>query len=307
MAKGLGTPVALIVFNRPRLTRALFEQVAKVRPRELFLIADGPRENRAGEAALCAEVLEIVSTVDWPCEVHKNFAEQNLGCKRRVISGLDWLFEQVEEAIILEDDILPDPSFFRFCEEMLERYRNEDRVSMVTGFNIGADEAKVRDSYYFSALTHIWGWATWRRAWLHYDERLTAWPEAKRSGALQRVFPERSARRYWTPILDGMHRGMGPNTWDYQWMFTNIVRGGLAVTPRQNLVANVGFGADATHVTDISGVPKVKVGELQFPLSHPLEVVASQELDAIDQRLSEWHRPALPVRVARKLRRVLFG
>ena len=306
-AGALDTPVALIVFNRPRLTRAMFERVAAARPRTLFLIADGPRSDRAGEAQLCAEVRNIVSAVDWPCEVHRSFAEQNLGCRQRIVSGLDWLFEQVEEAIILEDDILPDTSFFRYCEEMLERYRDDHRVSMITGFNIGADEAKAAESYYFSALTHIWGWATWRRAWRHYDEHLTGWPEAKRSGALRRVFPASSARRYWTPILDGMYRGVGPNTWDYQWMLTNILRGSLSVTPSVNLIENVGFGADATHVTDSSGAPRTAVGRLEFPLQHPAEVVASRKLDAIDQRLSEWHRPALPVRAFRKVGRTLFG
>ena len=307
VAEALETPVALIVFNRPRLTRAVFERIAEARPQRLFLIADGPRPTRAGEAQLCAEVREIVSAVDWPCEVHTNFAEGNLGCRQRIVSGLDWLFEQVDEAIILEDDILPDPSFFRYCQEMLERYRDDDRVSMITGFNIGAEEATVPESYYFSAMTHIWGWATWRRAWQHYDEHMSGWPEAKRSGALRRAFPANSAMRYWTPILEGMYRGVGPNTWDYQWMFTNIVRGSLSVTPRVNLIENVGFGADATHVTDSSGAPRVKVKELQFPLKHPAEVAASKELDAIDQRLSEWHRPAFPVRAVRKVGRALFG
>lgn len=306
-AGGLKTPVALIVFNRPKLTRVLMKRIGELRPRQLFLIADGPRAGRAGEAELCEEVRRIVSAVDWPCEVYKDFAEANLGCKRRVVSGLDWLFEQVEDAIILEDDILPDPSFFTYCEEMLERFREDDRVAMVTGFNIGADEAQVPESYYFSALTHIWGWATWRRAWRHYDEHLTAWPEVKRSGALRRVFPAASARRYWTAILDGMYEGKGPNTWDYQWMLTNIRRGGLSVTPSVNLVENLGFGADATHVTDSAGAPKVGVGRLTFPLEHPPAVVASQELDAIDQRLSEWHRPTLPMRAVRKAGRVLFG
>ena len=303
----LETPVALIVFNRPRLTRALFERVAAARPRKLLLIADGPRASRAGEAQLCAEVREIVSRVDWPCEVQRNFAEENLGCRQRVISGLDWLFEQVEEAIILEDDILPDPSFFPFCEEMLERYRYDDRVSMITGFHIGADEAKLAESYYFSALTHIWGWATWRRAWQHYDEHMSGWPQAKRSGTLRRVFPASSARRYWTPILDGMYHGTGPNTWDYQWMFTNILRGSLSVTPGVNLIENIGFGADATHVSDSAGAPKVSVGALRFPLQHPDKVVASKDLDALDQRLSEWHKAILPVRAVRKARRVMFG
>ena len=242
---GLKTPVILIVFNRPELTGKVFSRVAAARPERLLIVADGPRAGRVGERERCAEVRAIVSAVDWPCRVETNFADANLGCRRRVISGLDWAFEQVEEAIILEDDILPDASFFPFCETMLERYRDDDRVAMVSGFNIGADTVestlKPVESYYFSALTHIWGWATWRRAWRHYDEHMTAWPEVRRVGGIDTVFSERSARRYWTPILDGMYRGTGPNTWDYQWMFANIAGGRLSVTPAVNLVENIGL------------------------------------------------------------------
>lgn len=301
------TPVVLIVFNRPELTRIVFERVAAMRPRQLLLVADGPRADRHGEAGRCDEVRRIVSAVRWECEVRTNFAAQNMGCRRRVISGLDWAFEQVEEAIILEDDILPDPSFFRFCQEMLARYRGDDRVSMVTGFNIGAAQATVPESYYFSRLTHIWGWATWRRAWKHYDEHMGAWNEPERPAALRRTFPEASARRYWTPILEGMYRGTGPNTWDYQWMFTNIMRDRVSIVPQANLVRNIGFGADATHSTDPNGAPSVGVGSLQFPLRHPGTTEPSARLDALDQHLSLWHRPAFPQRALHKARRVLLG
>ena len=303
----LETPVVLIVFNRPALTRRVFERIAEARPRRLLVIADGPRADRKGEWELCQETRKIACAVTWKCELQTNFAAVNMGCRGRMVSGLNWAFEQVEEAIILEDDILPDPSFFPFCEEMLQRYRMDTRVSMVTGFNVGADAMRTPESYYFSQLTHIWGWATWRRAWKSYDEHLTKWPEVKRSGALRRVFPEPSALRYWTPILEGMYRGTGPNTWDYQWMFTNITAERMAIAPQVNLVQNLGFGADATHSTDPHGAPKVGVESLRFPLKHPPVVEPAYALDAIDQELSGWHTPAFPTRALRKARRVLFG
>ena len=303
----LETAVALIVFNRPALTRVVFEAIAQAKPKRLLLIADGPRADRPGEAELCDEVRRVVSLVDWPCEVQTNFASANLGCRRRVISGLDWVFEQVEEAIILEDDILPDPSFFPFCEQMLERFREDDRIAMITGFNISAGEATSPDSYYFSELTHIWGWATWRDAWKRYDERLTSWPEVRSSGMLRRVFSQRSAMRYWTPILDGMHRGTGPDTWDYQWMYTNLVYGRLSVTPQVNLVRNLGFGEEATHSKNPKDAPRVAITRLRFPLRHPPAIVPSRALDALDQRISGWHRSAVPVRAFQKLGRVLLG
>ena len=303
----LETPVVFLVFNRPSLTRIVFERIAAARPRQLLVVADGPRAGRAGEAELCEEVRRIASAIDWPCELQTNFASENLGCRRRIISGLDWAFQQAEEAIILEDDILPDPSFFPFCEEMLTRFRDDARVSMITGFNIAADAAETPHSYYFSQLTHIWGWATWRRAWKHYDERLSSWPEVQRSGLLGEFFSQKSALRYWTPILDGMHRGTGPNTWDYQWMYTNIVRGNLSVAPSVNLVQNLGFGAGATHVTDPHGAPQATVKPLHFPLQHPPAMIPSRSMDLLDQKISEWHTPALPVRAVRKLGRMLRG
>ncbi|MGI4831781.1 MAG: glycosyltransferase family 2 protein [Janthinobacterium lividum] len=308
MEKGeqqLGTAVVLIVFNRPTLTRAVFDRIAQARPKQLLVIADGPRPDREGESALCAEVRRIATEVHWECELLLNFAEENMGCRQRVISGLDWAFEQVEEAIILEDDILPDPSFFLFCEQMLERYRGDPRVAMITGFNIAADQLQVPHSYYFSELTHIWGWATWRDAWRHYDPQMISWPAVRDAGMLREIFTEPSALRYWTPILEGMYQGHGPNTWDYQWMYTNLTRRCVSIVPQVNLVRNLGFGLDATHVTDAGGAPKVSVKTLQFPLQHPPAMIVSRSMDRLDQRISDWHVPSLPKRVFRKLRRMV--
>ena len=301
----LGTAVVLIVFNRPALTRAVFERIAEAKPKRLLVVADGPRNDRAGEAALCAEVRRIATAVHWDCDLLTNFAEENMGCRQRVISGLHWAFEQVEEAIILEDDILPDPSFFPFCEQMLERYRGDPRVAMVTGFNIAADCNEVPHSYYFSELTHIWGWATWREAWRHYDAEMRSWPAVRDAGLLREIFPEPSAQRYWIPILEGMYQGRGPNTWDYQWMFTNLTRRSVSIVPRVNLVRNLGFGMDATHVTQASDAPKVSVKSLCFPLDHPPAMIVSRTMDQLDQRISDWHVPGLPTRGIRKLRRMV--
>lgn len=301
----LQTPVIMLVFNRPSLTEQVFARIAAARPPQLLVVADGPRSDREGEQALCESVRRIATAVTWPCEVLTNFSEVNLGCRRRVVSGLNWAFSLVEEAIILEDDIIPEPSFFRFCAEMLARYRGDRRVAMVTGFNHSADRAQTSHSYFFSEMTHIWGWATWRDAWAQYDERLSLWPSVRQEGLLAEVFQERSAQRYWTMIFDRMHAGTGPNTWDYQWMFTNLCQRALAITPRHNLVRNIGFGADATHVTDAEGAPQVSVGGIDFPLQHPPTMIASRSLDAIDQQLSEWHIPALPTRAVRKVGRLL--
>src|SRR5512139_3287315 len=171
----LKTPVAFIIFNRPDTAERVFAEIAKARPPKLLVVADGPRANRSGEAEKCAATRAIIDRVDWDCEVLTNFSDTNLGCKNRVSSGIDWVFEQVPEAIILEDDCLPHPTFFRFCEELLERYRDDERIGMISGDNFQLGQKRTDASYYFSRYNHIWGWASWRRAWRHYDREASAW------------------------------------------------------------------------------------------------------------------------------------
>jgi hypothetical protein len=271
----LGTPVVMIVFNRPELTRRVFAAIAMARPSRLLLVADGPRPDREGEAELCAEVREIVSRVDWPCKVETNFAPANLGPRVRAVSGLNWVFSLVEEAIVLEDDCLPDQSFFPYCVELLERYRDNPQIGLISGFNL---EGSFRhaDSYYFSSLVSIWGWATWRRSWQQYDEYMKGWPEAKRSGLVERLFPDRKVVKYWEGMLDRMHDGSGPNAWDYQWVYTCWSRNWLNIIPTRNLVQNIGFGQDATHTKNQDPLANIRADAMGFPLRHPAAITPWQ-------------------------------
>ena len=176
----LNTPVAFIVFNRPGTAKRIFAEIAKAKPPKLLVIADGPRGTLLGEAQKCMATRDVINRVNWPCEVLTNFSEVNLGCKKRVSSGIDWVFEHVEEAIILEDDCLPHPTFFRFCQEMLERYRNDDRIGMISGDNFQFGRPVGQDSYYFSKYVHVWGWASWRDRWRNsYDVHMGLWPQVR--------------------------------------------------------------------------------------------------------------------------------
>jgi hypothetical protein len=282
----LQTPVVLIVFNRPTHTGRVCEVIARVKPQRLLIVADAPRPGKPGEDLLCDEARRIATRIDWPCQLDTNFAAHHMGCRDRVVSGLDWVFGLVEEAIILEDDILPDLSFFRFCEEMLVRYRQDSRVSMVAGFNIVQGDLHTNYSYFFSRLTHVWGWATWRRSWSGYDQHLRSWPEIKASGLLQEIFDRPGEVHFWTAIFDKMHNGTGPDTWDYQWGYTNFISNTVSVVPRVNLIENIGFGPSATHTGNARNTPDVKRQAIEFPLVHPPCVLPLRSMDRRDLELS---------------------
>lgn len=298
------TPIVFIIFNRPENTRLVFQRIAQVRPSRLLIIADGPRADRSDEAAICQRVRDIAMQVNWPCDVMTNFSETNLGCRERIITGLNWAFEHVEEAIILEDDILPDPSFFKFCDEMLARFRDDSRISMISGFNIVGEHPHPQWSYFYSQLSHIWGWATWRRSWAMYDEHLRDWPLIRAAGLMKELFPHPAHCEFWTRIFDQMHNGTGPNTWDYQWAYTNLVQRRLSVTPGVNLVENIGFGPNATHTHRVEDAPAVTAGTLVFPLIHPPAMIPLHEIDELDGKLSRSYVPGLPERAAHKLKRI---
>jgi hypothetical protein len=300
----LNTPVAMIVFNRPEPTRRVFEAIAKARPSRLLVIADGPRLDRLGESERCAEVRRIVSKIDWPCKVDNNFAVENMGCRKRVISGLHWVFSLVEEAIILEDDCLPDSSFFPYCAELLKRYRDNNQIGLIAGFNF---EGSFRHpySYYFSSLVSIWGWATWRRSWQQYDERMESWPEAKQGGMLKRLFPNKEIVAYWEDKFDRMHDGSGPNTWDYQWIYTSWSHNWLNLLPAKNLVQNIGFGEDATHTTKPDPVTAIRADSMAIPLSHPPRITSWQARTMKLQKSFYVH--SLFRRIKRKISRTLMS
>ncbi len=233
------------------------------------MIADGPRMNRAGEAELCQEVRHIARQVDWPCEVVTNFSDTNLGCQERMISGLNWVFSLAEEAIILEDDCLPDLSFFRFCAELLERYREDDRVTSISGTNLVSKYVKTDASYFFSQLGGNWGWATWSSEWQKFDRYIEDWPALKAEQMLSEVFDDRKAIAYWENIFDLMHQRKGPSAWDFQWLYCHLKNNTLTVIPRVNLVTNIGFGIAGTHTMTADSRLTPPSETISFPLRHP--------------------------------------
>lgn len=295
----LRTPVAFIIFNRPDTTERVFSEIAKTKPPKLLVVSDGPRANRPGEAEKVSTARAIIKRVDWECEVLTNFSEVNLGCKRRVSSGLDWVFEQVEEAIILEDDCLPDPTFFRFCQELLERYRHDQRIGMISGDNFQFGNRRNNDSYYFSKYVHIWGWASWRDRWVgSYDVSMAKWPRIRDEGWLADMVGNTREAAYWQKIFERVYRGE-IDTWDYQWGFANLVEGRMSILPAVNMISNIGFDENATHTTSNSDLANLARNPMGFPLMHPLGVFKNIQAD----QFTEIHCFRVPIlkRVRNKL------
>jgi len=302
----LQTPVALFIFNRPQATQRVFAEIARAKPRRLLIVADGPRT--AEEAALCQTTRQIIQQVDWECELLTDLAEQNLGCKRRMLSGLNWVFAQCTEAIVLEDDCLPHPSFFGFCQELLERYRNEPRVFAISGNNFlpPAMQERMRESYYFSHSPLTWGWAAWRRTWQLFDFEIRRWPELRETDWLARRLAHPLFKPYWEKIFDETYRGE-TNAWDYQLTFAGWLQESLSIVPRVNLVSNIGFGTEATHTFDShSHLANMPTAELRLPLKHPRRIERNRQADELTFRcnfLCQPHPPPLWRRILAKAAR----
>lgn len=262
----LSVPIAFVVFNRPDHTAQSFARIRRARPDRLFVIADGPRPARPEEAAQCALVRDLVSRVDWPCIVDRVYSETNLGCRERVRSGLDYVFRHVDSAIVIEDDCVPTDDFFRLCTAMLAKYADDPRVVAITGDNFARPTgcSELGPSYYFSKYLHVWGWASWSRAWALYDDSMEFWPEYRESERFKQTHPDSVERRYWRKQIDRVYR-KDLDTWDYVFLAAIWNHGGLTLTPSVNLVENIGFGPDATHTwapIDMPGTGVASLGRL---------------------------------------------
>lgn len=279
----MSTSVLFIIFNRPTTARLVFEAIRKARPAKLYIAADGPRHDKPGEAEKCEACREIVKDVDWDCEVRTLYRDQNLGCGEGPSTAITWFFEHEEEGIILEDDCLPSPAFFRFCAELLERYRNDTRIVEIAGTNL--DEPQLREkeySYGFSNLISSWGWATWRRAWDIHDFQMKHYIEVNKKRYLDYCYDSIFERDFCQYIFSKMHEGdevtNRKNIWDYQWQFASKINSGLVIVPGSNLVKNLGFGEEATNTTDPRGVgAHLKLEEFSFPLKHPEFVMVNAQ------------------------------
>lgn len=277
----LNTAVLFLVFNRPEVTAQVFQAIRQAKPPRLYVAADGPRADRPGEAARCADVRRIATAVDWLCEVKTLFREKNLGCKVGVSSGITWFFENEEEGIILEDDCLPSLSFFWFCQELLEKYRNDERIGQICGsaFVAGTLSSSRTTSYVFSKYGPIWGWASWRRAWIYYDASLSNWPLMKEPLWLNSAYNDANEINARLILGEKLYRNE-IDTWDYQWGFAKNYQSLLSIVPTKNMVVNIGFGPDATH-TKLGNSPTQNRLEMRFPIQHPEFILANEEHDRL--------------------------
>jgi hypothetical protein len=292
----MNSPILFLVFNRPSTTKQVFEAIRAARPPRLYVAADGPRADRIGEAELCAQVRDIATAVDWPCEVKTLFRATNLGCKMGVATGIDWFFEHEPEGIILEDDCVPHPDFFYYCTNLLERYRDDMRVWCISGNNFQYGQWRGDGSYYFSRYNHCWGWASWRRCWQHYDADLSQWPALRETGLLDTILEDPLERTYWYGIWQQLMDSGEPDTWDYQWFFTCLANSGLTALPNRNLVSNVGFGPDGTHTTGVADSTVADQGLDE--LMHPRFVLRDAKADRYS---FDHHYGGAAMRLSRKL------
>ena len=278
----LNTPVAFIIFNRPDTTSRVFEMIRQAQPPKLLVIADGARENHPSDLLNCADTRAIIEQVDWDCEVLKNYSDRNLGCRDRVSSGLDWVFTEVPEAIILEDDCLPDPSFFRFCEELLIRYRDDHRIMHISGNNFQSSKSRTNGSYYFSRYNHCWGWASWRRAWQHYDVDMKLWDVIRDGTWLLDILENKASVKEWNRNFQKVYDHI-TDSWDYQWTFACWLQNGLSILPNTNLVSNIGFSKSATHTFRKNLFANMPTQTLDFPLQHPVAMIRDRKADNVTE------------------------
>jgi hypothetical protein len=271
--------ILFLVFNRPDTTLEVFEAIKQAKPPRFYIAADGPRRNKVGETEKCVQVREIIMHgIDWNCEIRTLLRDENLGCGKAVSQAISWFFEQEEEGIILEDDVLPHPEFFEYCDILLERYRDNVNVKFISGRNALNGEAANLDSYYFSAFNYVWGWAAWRRTWDIYDFSLKAKTANEFNKVLDNYFDSMNIKRYWRNIFDIMK--VDPfDTWDYQLTFSLWFDNAISILPNTNLIKNIGFGENATHTVNKQDLRKHLEYKSIFPITHPNKIVINNEAD----------------------------
>ncbi len=276
-------PILFIIFNRPDTTQIVFDQLKKIKPKKLYVAADGPRRSKVGEAEKCTLTRNIINMINWDCEVKKLFNDENLGCKKAVSNAITWFFENEEQGIILEDDVVPNQSFFYFCSELLEYYKDDNSVMHISGNNFFYNKIKLSTSYYFSIYPHIWGWATWRRAWKLFNPDIPDFPEYKSENLISNTLNQSKEKKYWLRKFELVYNNQ-VDTWDYQWLYTIWKNRGLCITPAKNLATNIGFGEDATHTVNRNSKLADLPAEEILSIIHPTGKNISEKLDRLTFR-----------------------
>lgn len=268
-------PILVLIFNREAKSRVLLDRIREIKPKELFISADGPRGDRLGEKEICERTRNVFSHIDWNCKVHRLFRQENLGCKKAVHGGISWFFEHVSQGIILEDDCIPDSSFFPFCKELLSKYKDHHQITHITAHNPLGD-MDMTESYFFSKQVLVWGWATWRRAWKSIDINLEKLQPFLEQNRMDEYLPSKNAQKYivekWQAAASGQL-----NSWAYPWAFSSFQQKGLAIIPKNNLIHNIGFDEEATNT--FKAKPNIVKSPLHFPLKHPTQIQSDENVD----------------------------
>lgn len=272
------SPILFLIFNRPKETQILFNAIREAKPKKLYVAADGPRSNGKDELA-CKKTKDILNQIDWECELITLFREENLGCGKAVSSAITWFFENEEEGIVLEDDCLPSSDFFRFTDAMLEKYRTDDRIGHVCGCNFQDGIKRGNGDYYYSKLTHVWGWASWRRVWSKYDFLMKGLEKAIENDVLSGLTDNKLSKKMLYNAFTRTKQGE-IDTWDYQYLFLNQVSGSLSIIPNYNMISNIGFNADGTHTFDLnSPMSNVAFSELPKEIISPISMLQNRIAD----------------------------
>ncbi len=296
------TPILFIVFNRPKQTQKVLEMLASIQPTMLFITADGPRNNNVNDIKNCTAVREIIKNINWKCEVKYLLRQENWGCKNAVSNAISWFFSNVDQGIILEDDCLPNNSFFHFCEQMLTTYKEDTQIMHIGGTNFQPKDFAISDSYYFSRIVHVWGWATWKRAWDLYNAAIDDYnkPLLKKWFTNYKFNP--SSLLYWHKAFTNVNNN-SINTWDYQWTYALWKHNGLSIIPSKNLVANIGFDTNATHTIkgteEYAQLPVYDLNEMIHPKSKVVNLTAD------NYTFSKWYvKRSLPKRIIDLIKKV---
>jgi hypothetical protein len=298
------TPVLLIIFNRSDTALQVLSRIKQAGVQKLYIYSDGPRQNNLNEATLLSTVQnEIQQHIDWPCELHYLFEKENFGPRIAIGRGIHWLFEHEEQGIIFEHDCLPDLSFFNFCETLLNKYASDEKIMHISGNNFQFGKTWGDGDYYFSHLNHIWGFATWKRAWKHYDVDMKAYPEFLKTNKLAQIFTNSRMQKIWKEIFDNTyHKQLA--TWDYQWTFACWYNNGLSILPNKNLVSNIGFDALALNTKN----PNHAVAALQThsltTIQHPTN---KQAITAADEyTILKVFNPTIAYFAWQKFKKLIF-
>lgn len=300
------SPVLFLIFKREDTTKRVFERIREARPPKLYIAADGPRANVSGEKEKCERTRAIVNNIDWPCEIHKLFQDHNLGCGKGVSTAISWFFDHETEGIIIEDDILPHIDFFKYCDEMLERYRDDERIELIAGRNAFYNGYQSDVSYYMSSLFHIWGWATWKRVWNSYEFDTRKIQKDVFMTKMAKRLPMKTVR-YYESIFDMMNNH-GCDTWDYQLFFNQIMFDRYTIMSYKNLTENIGIGSqDAAHTTNSNDKEAIFKSVSPYPLIHPDEIKTDNKADLLYCKNFGLYKKSFANRIITKIKNKLMS